>query len=614
MSEMNNIRLLHIVGDSSFGGAAKIILRLAEKMRSEGWQVDLLTTNTVFQQAAEERGIGTVDLDVIRREIRPMWDLLGLLRLYRFLRRERYTVVHTHTSKAGFVGRLAAWLARVPVILHTTHGFAFHERSSRAKRVFYSTLERLAAHWCDRVVSVSEFHRRWALELGICGENKIMAIPNGIALPEPQSRIPASELRRGWGADRDDLVILSTGRLAPEKGLEDLLKAASLLRRMGQRFRVVLAGDGPLRAQLEHLAQDLAISDQVTFLGYREDVPDLLAACDLVVLPSLREGLSIALLEAMAAGKPVVATSIGSNVTVASQAEMALLVPPCDPQALSEAILRCGRDPALRARFGNNARCVFKSRYTEERMLNAYRKAYFGLLRVKCPLLMKDSVIPKIRVIQRVRRAERADLPGIVAIHQEAFSHFFLTQLGRVFLHRYYELVLRYRAGILLVTEGSDGLEGFACGFADPEEFYALMRRRRWSFALPVLSALVRRPSLAAQIVRGMQRVELQASKRTAQSCELSSIAVSPKAGGRGVGKTLVKAFLDAAWSWGAHHVTLDTDADDNETANALYQRAGFQFCRRYEKCQGRWMNEYIIHREIDELGDTLHEQTANRY
>src|SRR5690242_7972863 len=461
MSDATNIRLLHIVGDSSFGGAAKIILRLAETMRSEGWHVDLLTTNAVFRQTAEENGIGTVDIDVIRREIRPLWDLYGLFHLYRFLRHERYTAVHTHTSKAGFVGRLAAWLARVPVILHTTHGFAFHERSSRAKRVFYSTLERVAAHWCDRVVSVSEFHRRWALELGICGADKIIAIPNGIALEDPHSRITASELRRGWGAQEDDLVILSTGRLAPEKGLEDLLKAASLLRQMGQRFRVVLAGDGPLRAELERLAKDLGVSEQVTFLGYRDDIPDLLVACDLVALPSLREGLSIALLEAMAAGKPVVATSIGSNVTVASEAEVALLVPPCNPSSLAEAILRCGRDPALRIRLGHNARCVFESRYTEERMLNAYRKEYFGLLRMKCRALMKTPILPKIRVIQRVRRAERADLPGIVAIHQKAFSHFFLTQLGGAFLYRYYELVLRYRAGILLVSEESDGLEGF---------------------------------------------------------------------------------------------------------------------------------------------------------
>jgi ribosomal protein S18 acetylase RimI-like enzyme len=450
--------------------------------------------------------------------------------------------------------------------------------------------------------------------LGICGDDKIMAIPNGIALREPQSQMPAPELRRGWGAHEDDLVILSTGRLAPEKGLEDLLKAASLLQRMGQSFRVVLAGDGPLRAQLERLAGDLAVSDRVTFLGYREDIPDLLTACDLVVLPSLREGLSIALLEAMAAGKPIVATSIGSNVAVASQAEMALLVPPCDHRALSEAILRCGQAPALRSRLGNNARRVFESHYTEKRMLNAYRQLYLSRLRMKCPPLTRSSVMPKVRVIQRVRRAKETDLPGIVAIHQDAFSNFFLSQLGRAFLRQYYGLVLRYRAGILLVSEGSGGLEGFACGFADPEKFYALMSRSRIAFALPVLFAVLRHPSLAAQIIRSMRRVEQQALRPTAQACELSSIAVNPDAGGRGVGKALAKAFLDEAWSSGAQHVTLDTDADGNEAANALYQGAGFQLCRRFEKYKGRWMNEYVIHRESEDLRDAFNGKTANRY
>src|SRR5689334_2312381 len=144
MKRLDHVRILHVVGDSSFGGAAKIILRLAEVMKAEGCQVDILTTSPAFQQAAEQNGIGVVGLDVIRREIRPVWDLAGLIGLYRFLRRERYQIVHTHTSKAGFVGRLAAWLAAVPVILHTTHGFAFHERSPLARRTFYSALERIA--------------------------------------------------------------------------------------------------------------------------------------------------------------------------------------------------------------------------------------------------------------------------------------------------------------------------------------------------------------------------------------------------------------------------------------------------------------------------------------
>jgi glycosyltransferase involved in cell wall biosynthesis len=383
---MNHVKLLHIVGNSNFGGAAKIILRLAGMAKAEGWQVDILTTDPVFQQAANREGIGSIGLDVIRREIRPVWDLRGLFRLYGFLRRESYSVVHTHTSKAGFVGRLAARLAGVPVIVHTTHGFAFHERSPIPVCVFYSMLEHVAARWCDRVVSVSEFHRRWAQELGICGPDKILAIPNGIVVQNFDARTSPAEIRRNLGVEQQDFVILSTGRLAHEKGLEHLIEAAAILRRKRQRFRVVLAGDGPLRARLEGLARDLDVTDRVTFLGYREDISDLLAACDLVVLPSLREGLSIALLEAMAAGKPIVATNIGSNSSVATGADMALLVPTCDPPALCDAILRFSQDPAMRARLGGNARRLFETRYTEDRMLNSYRRLYLDLIKAKCPV------------------------------------------------------------------------------------------------------------------------------------------------------------------------------------------------------------------------------------
>ena len=398
MQTKDQVTVLHVVGDSAFGGASRIILRLAQLAKAEGCQVDILTTDPVFREAAQREGIGVVSIDVIRRPIRPLWDMLGLIRLCRFLRVRSYTMVHTHTSKAGFVGRLAAWLAGVPIVVHTAHGFAFHERTPASSRAAYSILERVASYGCDRIAFVSEFHREWALKLGMCGPDKAIAIPNGIVARRRKPQVHTVELRRSLGVRDDDVVILSMGRLAAEKGLEHLMEAASILRYAEPRFRIWIAGEGPQGRQLEDLAAALEVTDRVTFLGHREDIGDLLAACDLVVLPSLREGLSIALLEAMAAGKAIVTTRIGSNLEVANQAEMAILVETGDPRALYQAMLHGVRDSALRARLGSNARMLFEKRYTEDRMLNSYRRLYGELIESKCSASVGVSKTRQARI------------------------------------------------------------------------------------------------------------------------------------------------------------------------------------------------------------------------
>jgi ribosomal protein S18 acetylase RimI-like enzyme len=194
-----------------------------------------------------------------------------------------------------------------------------------------------------------------------------------------------------------------------------------------------------------------------------------------------------------------------------------------------------------------------------------------------------------------VRTATTNDLPGIVEIHQKAFSHFFLTQMGGEFLRKYYALVLDYRAGIVVVSEGQDVLEGFACGFVNPAEFYQLMWRSRRTFTLPVLSALVRQPSLAAKVLWGVHRIQTPESEWPAGSCELSSIAVAPETSGNGLGKVLMRAFLTQARSMDAQCVYLTTDADGNDAVNAFYRDVGFRPTRRFLQRKGRWMNEYVI-------------------
>ena len=369
--------VLHIVGDSKFGGGGIVILQLAGLARRLGWHVDVLTTDAVLQGVLSERDVGVVDLDVIWRDIKPGRDLRGLYDLYRFLRRNDYDLVHTHTSKAGFVGRLAATLAGVPVVVHTVHGFAFHEESHPLALRFYSSLERMAARWCHRVVTVSQFHRRWALELNIGNAQRIVAIPNGIPEGRVVADVDPQDIRRDWAVAPGSLLILSAGRLAPQKGIEYLIRAVSILtNQLAVPFKVVLAGDGPLRPELERMVRDLGIEDKVLFAGFRKDIGNLLAASDLVVLPSLWEGLSIALLEAMAAGKPVVTTTIGSNVEVTRGEEAAILIPPKDAEALADAIARFAEDASTANVKAKNARAAYKACYTEDRMLEGYKALY----------------------------------------------------------------------------------------------------------------------------------------------------------------------------------------------------------------------------------------------
>lgn len=372
------VKILHVVGDSKFGGASLGILRLAQFWTAIGWKVELLATDPAFLAAASQCGIAVTPLDVIWREIRPWKDFCGLIRLYRFLRHNPYLVVHTHTTKAGFIGRLAARLAGVPIVVHTAHGFAFHENSPRLKVLFYTALERIASWCCDRVIAVSYFHERWGNQLGYAHPSRWTAIPNGI--PQPLTLRSRVDVRRELGIPHNELMVFTPGRLVPEKGLEELLHAMRLLKaRLSQPVRLVLAGEGSLRAPLERMAQQLNVATRIQFLGFRGDIADLLAASDMVALPSWREGLSIALLEAMALAKPLIVSHIGSNREATAGGKAALLVPPGDPEAIADALIELASDSERRAALGAQAKAIYDDNYVLSRMLSSYHKLYLRL-------------------------------------------------------------------------------------------------------------------------------------------------------------------------------------------------------------------------------------------
>lgn len=373
------MKILHVVGDSKFGGGSVIIMGLAEKAVELGWEVNVLTSDAQYINILNSKNINTINSNFIRRSIHPIHDSLGVYQLYRFLRKNHYDIVHTHTSKGGFIGRLAARMAGVPVVIHTAHGFAFHEETVKPVLYFFSQLERLAAYWADVVVTVSNFHRQWALKLKIGNEKKVKAIPNGINPARVMLRKDCDQVRKELGVQTDEIVIMVLGRLAKQKGLEDLLESVpQILQQSASKFRILLVGEGPLEAELEQLTQQLNISEYILFLGFRDDIGDLLAATDIVVLPTLREGLSIALLEAMSAAKPVITTTIGSNKEVIVDGISGLLVPPKCPDRIAEAIVNLMENDQLRKSLGSEAKKKFEQYYTEDRMLQSYMELYLS--------------------------------------------------------------------------------------------------------------------------------------------------------------------------------------------------------------------------------------------
>ncbi len=213
--------------------------------------------------------------------------------------------------------------------------------------------------------------------------------------------------------------------------------------------------------------------------------------------------------------------------------------------------------------------------------------------------MMTTSMSPSLPERSRglLRPAEENDLPEIVMLHERAFRKAFLTRLGSGFLHSYYRVALSYPARIFLISESGGKLEGFACGFLHPEEFYRLMRRRQWSFLIPMLLAVLRQPSLIARVIYRVESVRKPAPEESGGMCELSSIAVVPEAAGKGIGKALIRAFLAQAWAMGAAQVYLSTDADHNEPVNAFYRKAGFHLQRRFGQYKGRLMNHYEMAR-----------------
>jgi glycosyltransferase involved in cell wall biosynthesis len=300
------------------------------------------------------------------------------------MRRERPHIVHTHTATAGLLGRLAARLAGVPVILHTFHGHVLRGYFGPIRSKALVWMERFLARLSDRIVTVSEGQRQELAGYGIAALEKITVVPLGFELEDLLAcQSYRGELRRELGLGDENKLVGIVARLVPIKNHRLFLQAAQVVAEAIPQARVLVVGDGELREELEAYAHDLGLDGKALFTGWRRDLPRLYADLDVVALTSINEGTPVSLIEAMAAAVPVVATAVGGVPDVVVDGETGYLVKEGDVKGMAEAIMELLRDPKKARQMGQQGRETVYPRFASQTLIANAEGLYVDLLRQK---------------------------------------------------------------------------------------------------------------------------------------------------------------------------------------------------------------------------------------
>jgi glycosyltransferase involved in cell wall biosynthesis len=339
------IRVMRIITRMNIGGPALHVALLTAGLNGDDFKSTLVAGAIVGNEGdmtdfACGMGVRPLILSPLRRQAHAFNDTRALVSLWRLMRRERPHIVHTHTAKAGFLGRLAARLSGVPVVIHTFHGHVFRGYFGAAQTQIYLAMERLAARLSDLILTPGERIRTDLLRFQIAPPEKIKVVPLGLPLDNlVDITAYRGRLRRDLGFSANEKLVGIVGRLVPIKRHEVFLEAARVVADRAPQTRFVIVGDGERRFRLETLARDLGLGDSVRFTGWRRDLPLIYADLDALVMSSSSEGTPVSIIEALAAGVPVVSTSVGGVPDLLREGEFGRLVPPENPQALAVAML-----------------------------------------------------------------------------------------------------------------------------------------------------------------------------------------------------------------------------------------------------------------------------------
>ena len=377
------IRIAHVV-EAVEGGCKRHVLELVAGLDPQRFHQTVIHSSRrdpgFPEVVAEATGgsVETVPWNVLRRFC-PILDVRGYFFLRRLFRDGRFDIIHCHSAKAGFLGRLAA--RSLPAArVYTPHCFPFSIQSDAFVTSLYVWLERMAGGWTDRLVAVAPSEAELARATKVIRPDRIVVIENGIDPTAFDIEVDTEAKRAELGLEASDAVVLSVGALRPQKGHQYLIEAVPEVARCHPHVQVLIAGQGQSRADLEQLVRAQSVERHVRLLGARGDVPELLKTADCLVLPSLWEGGPYTLLEAMAAGTPVVASRIPGVTDWVREGDTGRLAEPGNPQSLAQAIDKALSEPDESRRLAAAAQAMVLQRNTRDRWLAEMTELYLSLV------------------------------------------------------------------------------------------------------------------------------------------------------------------------------------------------------------------------------------------
>ncbi|MCK9431384.1 MAG: glycosyltransferase family 4 protein [Candidatus Omnitrophica bacterium] len=380
---MPKINLLYVVTKLELGGAQRHVLSLIRGLDKVKYNVCLFTSakGLLINEASSIEGLSVKRSNFLERPVNPFKDILALVELYFFIRKHKIDIVHTHSSKAGILGRLAARFAGARVILHTVHGWSFHNFQPAAVSWFYVLCERLCACFTDRIIVVSVFDREKGLEHGVGKSEQYRLVRYGIDVMDFRVRNRRFRMRESLELNNTDPVVGMVACFKPQKAPLDFIELASLVRKDFPEVKFILVGDGRLSGKIFRRIKQLGIEKNMILSGWRRDIPMILSGLDVFVLTSLWEGVPIVALEAMAASVPLVVTDTGGIKEVITDGENGYLVEPRDIHSMHRYLVELLSDPRKRRDLaGRAAEDISSEEFSAESMLKKVFSVYDSLL------------------------------------------------------------------------------------------------------------------------------------------------------------------------------------------------------------------------------------------